>query len=108
MSERFSSARSDWERDVSRSAARENVSGHRASNPETAWAGLENSANPRYWRMGRAGGRSGYIRLCGRCPRSLHVGVEPGQGALDYVAAMLGAGEQVTFMLVDYELRFNA
>jgi len=108
MSERLSSAGSDWQKDVSRCDARENVSGHPAINPETAWAGLENSANTRYWRMRRAGARSGYLRLSGRCTPSLHVGVEPGQGALDYVAAMLGAGEQVTFMLVDYELRFNA
>jgi hypothetical protein len=39
---------------------------------------------------------------------SFHVGVEPGQGALDYVAAVLGAREQVTFVLVDYELGFHA
>ena len=36
------------------------------------------------------------------------VGIEPGQGALDYVAAVLGTGEHVAFVFVDYELRFDA
>ena len=36
------------------------------------------------------------------------VGIEPGQGALDYVAAVLGIGEHVAFVFVDYELRFDA
>ena len=56
-------------------------------------------------------GRAEWFHRDGRDMRytqSLHVRVEPGQGALDYVAAVLGAGEQVTFVLVDYELGFHA
>ena len=83
--------------------------GNLAINPRDRMAGLENSANTRYWSVGRAGGMGGYtVRTPRFAPQSLHVGVEPGQRALDYVAAVLGAGEQVTFVLVDYELGFNA
>ena len=39
--------------------------------------------------------------------RSAEVGVEPGQGALDDVAAVFGAREHVAFVFVDYELRFD-
>src|SRR6476661_8999972 len=39
---------------------------------------------------------------------SLQVGVEPGQGALDYIATMLGAGEHVALVFVDDELGFDA
>ena len=34
--------------------------------------------------------------------------VEPGQSALDYVAAVLGIAEHVAFVFVDYELGFDA
>jgi hypothetical protein len=40
--------------------------------------------------------------------QSFQVGVEPGQGAFDYVAAVFGAGEHVAFVFVDYELSFDA
>jgi len=36
------------------------------------------------------------------------VGVEPGQGAFDYIAAMLGISKHVAFVFVDYELSFDA
>jgi hypothetical protein len=57
---------------------------------------------------GRAERLQQTVRMSRFAEPSLHVGVEPGQGTLDDVAAVLGAGEQVTFVLVDYELRFNA
>jgi len=40
--------------------------------------------------------------------KSFHVGVEPGQGALDYVAAVFGVCEHVALVFVDYELGFDA
>jgi hypothetical protein len=36
------------------------------------------------------------------------VGVEPGEGAFDYVAAVFGIGEHVAFVFVDDELGFDA
>src|ERR1700720_1333994 len=36
------------------------------------------------------------------------MGVEPGQGACDDVALVLGIGEEVAFAFVDYELGFDA
>ena len=39
---------------------------------------------------------------------SAEVGVEPGKGAFDYVAAVLGIGKHVAFVFVDYELGFDA
>jgi len=39
---------------------------------------------------------------------SAEVSVEPGQSAFDYVAAVLGVGEHVAFVFVDYELGFDA
>ena len=39
---------------------------------------------------------------------SAEVGVEPSEGALDYVAAVLGAGEHMAFVFVDNELSFDA
>jgi len=110
MSERGSSAGSDGERKVPGVAGSHDCAWQSGEQPRDSVAGLENSANTRYWRVGRAGGRCGYTRLTrtSRGTPSLHVGVEPRQGALDYVAAVLGAGEQVTLMLVDYELGFNA
>jgi hypothetical protein len=36
------------------------------------------------------------------------VGVEPSQGAGDDVALVLGVGEEVAFVFVDHELRFDA
>lgn len=39
---------------------------------------------------------------------SFQVGIEPGQGALNYVAAVFGACEHVTLVFVDYELGFDA
>ena len=83
------------------------------------------SANTRFCKVGRTIELVGYINvqakrrisnslwLCGFHPGpsvavkgSAEVGVEPGQGALDYIAAVLGAREHVTFVFVDYELGF--
>jgi hypothetical protein len=36
------------------------------------------------------------------------VGIEPGQSAFDYVAAMLRTGEHVAFVFVHDKLRFDA
>jgi hypothetical protein len=87
------------------------VPGNPAINPETAWQVfgkfgqhplLESGTRGRAERFHQTVRRSRFTHP------SLRVGVEPGQGALDDVAAVLGAGEQVTFVLVDYELGFNA
>ena len=88
------------------------------------------SANTRFCRVGRAGGLGGYmgmsrnndrvgghaaleaqaeearpyIRVC----ESAEMGVEPGQRAFDYVAAVFGAGKHVAFVFIHDELRFDA
>jgi hypothetical protein len=57
--------------------------------------------NESKWRAPRLAGLGGQ-------QRSTQMGVEPGQGAFDYVAAVLGAREHVALVFVDYELGFYA
>src|SRR5580658_7407893 len=47
-------------------------------------------------------------RLASTNAESAEMGVEPGQGAFDDIAAMLWVGEHVAFVFVDYELGFDA
>jgi hypothetical protein len=75
---------------------------------QSGW--LKRSANTRYWVVGRAGAWNGYIKSIWTSRLThllLQVRVEPGQGAFDDIAAVLGVGEHVAFVFVDYELRFD-